>query len=298
MTYLLSLTFRELFGLVAITYLLVGGRFADGEDLSLSADSPRSKEYYSIFNPTPDEQLRALATDRPDKTESAYSLDAGRVMHETDLVNATVNQDGGIRQETLFLFAPNVKVGLTNVTDIQFIYQPYRYERQRIVATHETHRKVGGGDLVVRLKTNIWGNDGGGTAGAVMPYLSAPVGGGSPGNNGGIQGGLILPFAIDITEEWGLGLMTQVDILRREENGDYYAQWVNTASISHPLFGSVAGYAELFVATSHLQNPIITADSGLTWQLGSYTQLDCGINVGVTEEADDLNPFVGLSQRF
>ena len=277
---------------------LVGGGIAVGDEPKTGTKQEMSKESYSLLNPTPNEQLRDLATDRPDKTESAYTLDAGHLMHETDIVNYTLNQDGGIREESFFLLAPNLKVGLTNATDLQFIYQPYRYDRERVVATRETQREVGGGDLVIRLKTNMWGNDGGDTAGALMPYVALPVGGRALGGDGGVEGGLIVPFALSITEEWGLGLMTQVDILRGAENGDYYAQWVNTASVSRSLFGPVSGYAEMFVATSHQQDPVITVDSGLTWMVGPHTQLDAGINVGVTEEADDLNPFVGLSQRF
>ena len=40
---------------------------------TLAAD----KSSYSLFNPTPDSALRDMATDRPDKTESPYTVDAG-----------------------------------------------------------------------------------------------------------------------------------------------------------------------------------------------------------------------------
>ncbi len=285
-------------GIFSFLIAFLGGERALGDERRTETEREIAKQRYSLLSPTPDEQLRDLATDRPDKTESAYTLDAGHFMHETDIVNYTINQDGGIREESLFFLAPNLKVGLTNDTDLQVIYQPYRYKRDRVVATRETHREVGGGDLVVRLKTNVWGNDGGDTAGAVMPYVVLPVGDRAPGGNEGVEGGLILPFAASITEDWGLGLMTQLDILRGAEHGVYYAQWVNSASVSRSLFGPVSGYAEIFIATSHQQDPVITADSGLTWMVGANTQLDAGINIGVTEEADDLNPFVGVSQRF
>jgi hypothetical protein len=38
-----------------------------------------------LFNPTPDRLLRDLTTDRPDVTESPFTVDAGRIQAETNL---------------------------------------------------------------------------------------------------------------------------------------------------------------------------------------------------------------------
>ena len=50
---------------------------------SLGAD----KSSYHFFNPTPRELMREMSTDRPDLTESAYTVDAGHFQIETDLVS-------------------------------------------------------------------------------------------------------------------------------------------------------------------------------------------------------------------
>ena len=42
----------------------------------LAAPTP-DKSAYSFFNRTPETQLRELVTDRPDLTESPYTVDAG-----------------------------------------------------------------------------------------------------------------------------------------------------------------------------------------------------------------------------
>ena len=39
----------------------------------------------TFFNPTPDDQMRAMTTERPSKTDSPFSLDAGHVQIETNL---------------------------------------------------------------------------------------------------------------------------------------------------------------------------------------------------------------------
>ncbi|HTH45986.1 MAG TPA: hypothetical protein VMB21_00610 [Candidatus Limnocylindria bacterium] len=41
-----------------------------------------------------------------------------------------------------------------------------------------------------------------------------------------------------------------------------------------------------------------TVDLGLTYGLTDNLQPDAGVNIGVTDSADDLVPFVGLSCRF
>ncbi len=43
------------------------------------------KSGYSLFDPTPDRLLRDMTTDRPDTTESPFTVDAGHIQIETNL---------------------------------------------------------------------------------------------------------------------------------------------------------------------------------------------------------------------
>jgi hypothetical protein len=43
---------------------------------------------------------------------------------------------------------------------------------------------------------------------------------------------------------------------------------------------------------------VATADAGLTYGPTPNVQLDLGANVGLTDAADDLNLFTGISARF
>jgi hypothetical protein len=264
---------------------------------TVAQESSPSKESYSIFNRTPDSKMRDFATDRPDKTESAYTLDAGHFMHETDLFNYSHNQDNGVRTDSFFMFAPNLKVGLTNNTDLQLVYQPYVYNRERDVSSKRRVTTNGSGDLVIRLKTNMWGNDGGDSAGAIMPYVKAPTARSELGN-GAVEGGIIMPFAFDLGDDVGMGLMTQVDVLRNDSDSDYYSNFVNSATIGTPLIGELSGYAEVWSSVSSETDAEVTLDFGTTYMINENTQFDMGLNVGATPAADDLNPFVGISQRF
>src|SRR5688572_30011950 len=84
---------------------------AIGSSAEMRAADKRS---YSLFNPTPDHLLRDLSTDRPDKTESPYTVDAGRIQIETDLVAYTHDRQDGITTRAFDVLPFNLKIGLTS----------------------------------------------------------------------------------------------------------------------------------------------------------------------------------------
>ena len=129
------------------------------------------KSGYHLFNPTPREHLRDLSTDRPDKTESPYTVDAGRFQFEMDLVTLTIDEAADFRVETVNVAPINLKLGLTNTTDLQVIFDSYVRQTIEDETTGARDTIDGVGDVTVRLKQNLWGNDGGKTALAVMPFV-------------------------------------------------------------------------------------------------------------------------------
>ena len=77
--------------------------------------SDQNKSQYTLFNPTPDRLLRDLTTDRPDITESPFTVDAGRVQVETNLFGYTRSRpdvEGTVTDSYDFLIT-NVRIGLT-----------------------------------------------------------------------------------------------------------------------------------------------------------------------------------------
>jgi len=199
-----------------------------------------------------------------------------------------------------FAIAPsNLKVGLFNNVDLQFIVETYTIQR---TSGHDpqAHETVSGfGDVLIRCKTNFWGNDGGTTAGGMMPFLKLPTGATELGN-GAVEGGIIFPLAITLPQEWSMGLMTEVDHLRNSDSSNYHQEFINSITFGHGIIGQLAGYLEFFSSISSERDVewIGTVDFGLTYNLRSNVQLDAGVNIGVTRAADDLNLFVGLSVRF
>ena len=83
------------------------------------------KSGYSLANPVPPALLRELSTDRPDQTESPYTVDAGHFQVEMDFFNYTADRDtaGGadLRARAWSVAPLNLKLGLTNRLDVQLM---------------------------------------------------------------------------------------------------------------------------------------------------------------------------------
>ena len=261
--------------------------------------APRDKSIYHLWRPTPSELLRELATDRPDQTESPFTVDAGHFQLEMDLLNATFDDRTGIRTREYLLAPVNLKVGVLNNVDLQVLLDSYVHSRIETRRTQRTEKASGLGDLVTRVKINFWGNDGGPTALGLMPFVKWPLPESSL-RNGRTEGGVIFPLAMELPAGWGMGAQTEVDCVRDDANRAYVAQFVNSITFGHDIVGALAGYLEFFssVNTEEAANWIGTADVGFTYQLGKNVQLDCGCNFGLTSAADDFNFFSGLSLRF
>jgi hypothetical protein len=247
--------------------------------------------------------MREMSTDRPDKTESAYTVDAGHFQIEMDVFSYAYDRHNGLpgdtRVESVSIAPMNLKVGLCNRADLQLVLETYTSVRTHVRAARQVETRRGFGDVMLRLKGNMWGNDGGPTALALMPYVKLPTNQDDLGNNS-VEGGLIAPFALELPAGWSMGAMTQFDSIRDEAGSGHHPEFVNTVTFGHNIVGNLDGYVEFFsaVSTERGSEWIGTVDAGLTYGLTEDIQLDAGINIGVTRSADDWNPFLGISWRF
>lgn len=251
-----------------------------------------------LFHPTPRAQMRDLSTDRPDQTESPYTVDAGHVQVEMDFFHYTHDVrtvDGG--RTKAWSFAPlNVKIGLHTRVDLQLLFDTHSRVRTR-GSGENWERAAGFGDLTTRLKINLWGNDGGPTALAIMPFLKLPLPA-SDLRNGSTEGGLIIPLAVALPGGWSMGVMTEVDFVKGR--GGYDTEWLNSITFSHALTERLGFYAEFAALTGTAPGFRwqAQADTGLTYAWSDDVQFDCGCNFGLTRSAPDYQPFAGVTVRF
>jgi hypothetical protein len=261
------------------------------------------KRQYNLFHPVPAAQLRELVTDRPDKTESPITVDAGHVQIEMDLTTFTHDRHNperaDIRVREWSFADTNIRLGVLSNFELNLIIPVYTHRRTDDRVAHTRSTNQGFGDLTVRGKVNFWGNDGGKSAFGIIPFLKLPTNGDDLGNHA-VEGGLILPLSLELPGDWELGVMTEVDVNQDSDGSDYHAEWINSATLSHAIFGPLSGYVEFFsqVSAERATPWIGTFDVGLTYAVNKNVQLDAGANLGLTRAADDLNLFFGLSWRF
>jgi hypothetical protein len=170
----------------------------------------------------------------------------------------------------------NYKLGLTDKMDIQLVVPTYVSNSIREQSTNKLIGKASGfDDITLRLKYNIWGNAGGKTALAVLPFLSFPT---SSFADNGIQGGIVFPFALELKKGWGFGSQAEVDILK-EEDKHYHPAFLYSFTFGKSLFKEVETFAEAYVTYSpYTRNTDIYGNGGIIYSICKNLNIDAGFN--------------------
>jgi len=269
---------------------------------SVSANGT-DKSQYHLFHPTPRESMRELSTDRPDQTESPYTVDAGHFQFEWDFVNYVYDRHNAAhaneRVETFTVMPVNLKAGLCNYADLQVVIDSFVHERTKDFAAGTSETREGFGDVTTRLKINFWGNDGGKTALGTLAYVKFPTAQDGLGNNV-VEPGILFPFSAELPAGFGMGAMTGVEFTAGDSQKLRHADFVNSITVGHDIVGNLGAYVEFFtvVSTQDSSDWVGAVDGGFVYAVTENIQLDAGVNVGVTRAADDINPFVGMSVRY
>ncbi len=247
---------------------------------------------YTLWNPTPRASRRELSADRPDATESPYPVDAGVVQIELGFVEFGYEEEDGVEVRSLSVAPVNLKLGLTRRVDLQLLFSPY--ERLDTDAGPDAD---GLGSFGVRSKINLWGLEGGRSAGALLPYVVFPTGDGDVSTSR-IEGGLVVPVAFSLGGGWDLGVQAEIGF---EHDGSGYDTFIShTAVLGHDIVGDLAGYLE-YIGEANLDagrySPSLSG--GLTYGLSADTQLDFGVVVGLDNpRTQDVRVFAGVTLRF
>jgi hypothetical protein len=258
------------------------------------------KSAYTFFNPVPDDQMRTFGTDRPTKSDWPTTVDAGHFQYEADAINWPYNHDGSARttSSNLVLFAPTLKAGLTQTTDLEIALAPLNVQRSSVAGTHSS--AVAFGDVFARVKYNFLGNDGGDYSLAVVPYVKAPTG--TEGiSNHHWEGGWYAPFVATLPQDWTLQITSELDVLENANLDGMHLNYQNLINLNHPIFAdNLTGYIEFWsdVDNDGATPTKFTLDLAVSWLVRDNLQLDVGVNIGLNTSAEQIQPYLGMSQRF
>lgn len=266
--------------------------------------TPAHTESWTLGNPAPRANLRPLSTDRPDKTESPLTVDAGHFQVEMDLFryehDRTRAEGTEFTREEWGVGPVLVKLGVWHHLDVHLGVEPYQVVREVERANGESRetRRQGFGHVALRSKLNLWGNDGGRSALALLPSIQLPTTQDGLGSDG-VEAGLGVPFGLKLTDRLELGAQTGALWVGDADGSGHHFALVNSLTLGAALSRRFSGYVEFWAWLDPDEADAWqgTFDFGLNFLVNDHLKLDAGLNVGVTETAPDWNPFLGLSWR-
>jgi hypothetical protein len=250
---------------------------------------------YSWSSPVPENQMREMSTDRPDATESPFTIDAGHVQLEMDFVNYARDDDAGVRTTEWEALPLNVRFGISTDFEAGFFVVPFRSEVEKVSGVNGQLRRSGLGDITLRAKWNVFGNDGGATAFGVIADVKLPTAADDM-DNGKLEGAIALPVAFPLPAGWEGAAMTVIEVVYTDA-GQYRAISTNTVTAGHDISENVGGFLEITSSTGYGSH-VATFNCGMTRHFGPNVQFDAGVNFGLSDAAPDVAVFAGLSRRF
>jgi len=269
--------------------------------------APPDKGGYTLWNPTPRDQMRDMDTDRPNKTNTPHTIDAGHFQLETGLADYLYfrNQSNGAdaQSQTWSVGQVNLRVGVLNKLEVNAGVTSYIFQRFHDNLTGQTSRQSGLGDTIVGGKLNLWGNDGAdgtwATALAIQPQVKLPTAHRVLGT-GHTEVVVGVPFSLNLPGDVHLGLQTTPGWVRNSDNTGYVTSWQNSLTVDRVFFSHWDVYAEFWsqVTTERHREGQGTVDLGVIYQMTRNLSWDMGVNLGINKASPTVEWTVGVSLRY
>jgi len=254
----------------------------------------QKKPAYSLFKAVPKDSLREMETDRPDVTETPQTVDAGHFQVETDLFRFQRQGKETGKTDEYFFNQANLKLGLTGSTAIQVTLESYVLQKE-FDGAGNMEQQHGFGDVTLRLKQNLLGNNDGKFAIALLPYLKFPTS--RADDESQYEGGVIIPMRVKFNKQWTLGFQVEADRLQDEEGMGHHNEILQTVALSNHLSKKLEAIVETYYTyefkEKHMKNFL---NAAIQYEIAKDMLLDGGVNYGLQQEAKKTY-FVGLSFR-
>ena len=258
------------------------------------------KSGFTFLNPTPDANLRGFNADRPTKSNSPITVDAGHWQIETDLFNYQHSNAGGVTTRVYTTLDPVAKLGITNNLDFEVAFGGFNYEQVFAPGQSSSAQQFrGSGDTVLRAKVNLFGNEGG-AALALIPYVKVPTAAQGLGN-GHTDGGLIAPFSVTVPYGFVVLVEPEVDVITNFSNAGHHFNYAQLLNVSHAIGSTpLTAYAEIYSSLGTDKNipPVYTFDTAVSWMVKDNLQLDVGANIGLNKASPNLQLYTGIAARW
>jgi len=231
----------------------------------------------------------AMVTDRPTRTDAPYPVPAEHFQIEMDALTFGHFSSAGTEIDDFAVAPLNLKYGFTNRVDVQILITPF--ERTSVKENGAKSTDDGFGPIGMRFKINIAGNEGTGTAVALLPYVVAPTRGIDKLDN--TVYGLNIPVAFPLENGRAIGAAAGM-----EQIGGNNTLGRVSVLFSTPIAGGWSGALELYGSADGFDDAdeqIVTLDLVGVFAPRDDFALDLGLYYGITSDAEDWRVFAGLS---
>jgi hypothetical protein len=259
---------------------------------------------HTLLNPTPADQLRQMATDRPNVTNTPQTIDAGHFQLEEGFLDYARARSDKLSPYKSFIFGhSNLRVGVLDNLEVNVALDSYDVAWNADDGSGRSRKQSGVGDMVIGGKLNFWGNDGNdepwSTALAIQPQMKLPTARSAIGNRH-TEYAIGLPFSISLPADFHLGLQTALLDQRNQANTGYTIGWQNSASLDRVFFERFDVYLEYAtkVAAERHRGSQQTLDLGMIYALTPNIALDSGVNFGLNATSPKTEWLAGASYRF
>ncbi|MFS0736110.1 transporter [Sphingomonas sp. 1P06PA] len=229
---------------------------------------------------------RDYCPERPGLGTPACTIEAGHLSVETSVADWTIDRGA----DTVLIGDTLLRLGLSNRLEAQLGWTPLGFSGGR----------SGVGDVTLALKANLRNPDGSGFSAALLPFVTAPAGGGAIGA-GDWAAGLVVPVGVDLGHGLSLQLTGEVDAAVDQDRHGRHAAVGGVIGLGAELSDAVATAIE--IGATRDDDPAGTttetlASLSLGWLVSDDFQLDAGVAAGLNHDSPDLQLSIGVSRRF
>ncbi|NIJ32237.1 transporter [Sphingomonas oligoaromativorans] len=243
---------------------------------------------------------RDFCADRPGKATPSCTLDPGRFQIEAGLFDYAHSRDHDTIEDDESTGDLLLRYGVDDHTEARIGWDGYGWTRSRDRMTGLVEHGQGSGDLTLSLRRNLRHPDDSGTAFAVMPSVTLPVGR-NPIGSGTWSAGIVTPFGADLAKNWRLTLDPEVDAAADQDRHGRHLAYAMAAAVTRSVGEdwqfTVEGWAMRDDDPSG-HSTQSSVDFSTAWQRTRNQQFDLSAYVGTSRATPRIEWVLGVSQRF
>jgi len=208
-------------------------------------------------------------------TEVPQTIEPGHVLLRMNAISVGLAADTAApnQYQGLALGTALVSAGLTDSVDVEVGTQLYLRATGSVNGIDQTHSGIGG--LTLRPKWTFLRDPTTRQQAAIIPYLILPTHSNAVGNKA-VQGGVILPWSVDLGGGAAAGAMFEWDEFRNPADTRYDTRWYASGYVKWSFGQLLSAYAETTLSTSTAGSSTSTGTvgGGATLSLSKNFQWD------------------------